>query len=357
MSHANVGYPSVRAGLGRPIAPHFLLLTFLATFLFCPAQAVCQGIGTAGGVNGFVRDSGSHDPVVGARVDLMSPNGFAAPSSYTNENGEFHFFARDGDYQITVTKIGYQKAQLSLSVVAGHSNELDIDLSPTASDSGSSSGEDKTPAETISAHELSAPSDARDDYSKGKESMAKKDFQGAVASFQKATREFPDFYEAYAKMGVAQYMAGHADDARASLRKSIDLSKSKYPDAIFDLADVYNDVGAYSDAEPLARQVIALDESSWRGYFELARALLGLKRYPDAEQSAKKCIDLAPKNQQAYIILTNIHIGMRDYPAALKDIDAYLKLDPNSSTSDAMRSTRAQVAKAIGDAKKNSEPK
>jgi tetratricopeptide (TPR) repeat protein len=319
-------------------------------------RAICQGIGVAGGVNGFVRDAGSHDPVVGARVDLMSPNGFAAPSAYTNENGEFHFFARDGDYQITVAKIGYQKTQLSVSVVAGHSTQIDIDLSRADSNSDSSSNEEKTPAGTVSAHELSAPSAARDDYSKGKESMAKKDFGGAIASFQKATREFPDFYEAYAQMGVAQYMAGHADEARASLRKSIDLSKSKYPTAIFDLADVYNDVGDYARAEPLARQVVALDPSSWRGYFESARALLGLKRYPEAEQSARKSIDLAPKNQQAYIIRTNIHIGMRDYPAALKDIDAYLKLDPSSSTSDAMRSTRAQVAKAISGAAKNSKP-
>lgn len=327
----------------------YLSLAILIAFAFYSGSAAAQGISMAGGITGYVRDAGSHDPVVSARVDLMSPDGFAAPTTYTNENGEFHFQAHDGDYHVIVSKMGYQKSQTTVSVLAGHSSELDIDLSPT--DSGSSNTEATAP-ETISTHELSAPPDARDDYAKGKSFMADKDYDGAAAAFQKAAREFPDFYEAYARMGEAQYLSGHAAEARASFQKAIDLSKGKYPDAIFGLADVYNDIGDFAAADPLAKQVIALDNSSWRGYFERARALLGLKRYGDAEESARKVVQLDPKNQRTYIILTNIHIAMHDYPEVLKDIDAYLKLDPNSSTSDAMRATRAQVVKAIGDSKK-----
>lgn len=313
-----------------------------------------QGVSPGGGVSGYVRDASSQDPVVSARVDLMSPNGFAAPTAYTNENGEFRFNSvGDGDYHIMVSKMGYDKVELTVSVVAGHTAQLTIDLKTTASDSNGSSAE-KGPAETISAHELSAPPAARDAYAKGQGLMAKNDYDGAIAAFQKATRQFPDFYEAYATMGVAQYMSGHAADARASLQKSIDLSKGKYPDALFDLADVYNDINDYADAEPLAKQVIDLDPSSWHGCFERARALLGLKRYAEAEQNARKAIELAPKNLHAYVILTNTHIAMQDYAAAIHDIDAYLKLDPNSSASEAMRSTRAQLAKALSAAKKQS---
>lgn len=325
----------------------------LLTLSFCyPGQVAAQGISLAGGISGYVRDAGSHDPVVSARVDLMSPNGLAAPTTYTNENGEFRFnYVRDGDYEVTVSKIGYDRTKATVSVVAGHSTDLDIDLSRASSDSETSEKE-AAPEETISAHELSAPREARDDYAKGKDLMSKKDYPGAATAFQKATQEFPDFYEAYARMGVAQYMSGHAQDARVSLQKSIDLSKGKYPDAIFDLADVYNDVGDFAGADPLSKRVIALDNSSWRGYFEGARALLGLKRYAEAQQDAAKAIELYPKYEQAYIIMTNIHIAMHRYPDVLNDIDAYLQLDPNSSTSDAMRATRAQVVKAIRDSKK-----
>jgi len=330
------------------------MTALLAALVLFPSAVAAQA-GANGGVSGSVRDAGSQDPVVSARVELMSGNGLAAPASFTDETGEFHFgYLPDGDYRIDITKMGYQKTEIAISIVAGHSTPIEIDLKRKSSDSESSTNEETGRPETISAHELSAPRKARDDYSKGKEWMDKKDYVKAIAAFQKAIREFPDFYEAYARMGVAQYMAGHAADARASLQKSIDLSNGEYADALFDLADVYNDVGDYAAAEPLAKRVITLDGASWHGYFEVARSLLGLKRYPEAERNGQKCVKLAPYNQRARVILTNIHIGMHDYPAAVDDIDAYLKLDSTSSASDTLRGTRAQLARAIADAQKKS---
>lgn len=327
-----------------------LAAAIIALVVLLPRGLPAQGPTEAHGITGYVRDAGSHQPVVSARVDLMSPNGLAAPTVYSNENGEFHFYIGDGDYQLSVSKLGYEsQTQIAVTVLAGHSSEVAVDLVPK--DSASSSDAGSGPPSTVSAHELSAPPIAREDYAKGKDLMGRKDYDGAIAAFQKATSEFPDFYEAYAEMGVSQYMADHAVEARTSLQKSIDLSKGKYPDAIFDLADVLNDVGDYSDAAPLAKQVTALDASSWHGYFESARALLGLKQYKDAETNAKKAIELTPKNVQTYVILTNIHIGMHDYPSAVQDIDRYLKLDSASTTADAMRSTRAQLVKAMGKGK------
>lgn len=177
--------------------------------------------------------------------------------------------------------------------------------------------------------------------------MAKKDYAGALAQFDKAINEFDPYYEAYADMGVAQFMLGHTPDAVRSFQKSIDLSKGKYPDAEFDYADLLNDTGDFAGAAPLARQDIALEDASWRGYFQLSRALLGLKQIPEAEKSARRAQELNPQDRQIYVILTNIHIAKRDYPAVLEDIDAYLKLDPDSSASQQMRATRAQVARVL----------
>ncbi len=331
------------------------MTALLAALVLFPSAVVASSAGRNGGVSGYVRDAASQDPVVSARVELMSPGGLAAPMTFTGETGEFHFgYLPDGDYRVVVSKIGYEGTEIAISVVAGHSTPIEIDLKRKSSDSESSTNEETGRPETISAHELSAPPKARDDYSKGKELMDQKDYDKAIAAFQKAIREFPDFYEAYAQMGVTQYLSGRAADARASLQKSIDLSNGEYADALFDLADVYNDVGNYAAAEPLAKRVITLDSTSWHGYFELARSLLGLKRYPEAERNGQKCAKLAPYNQRARVILTNIHIGMHDYSAAVDDIDAYLKLDSTSPTSDTLRSTRAQLARAIADAQKKS---
>jgi hypothetical protein len=345
----------LRAGLSGSrwagaVACAGLCAVFVLSGRFFRLDLRAQGVSDSPQIAGFVRDASSHEPVVSARIDLISPRGFAAPTTYTNTEGEFRFdYVKDGDYQVEVRKMGYEDAKLAVSVVAGHHSHVEVDLEPK-----SDSVEDREPAETVSAHELTVPENAREDYRKGRALMAKEDYTGAVAAFLKATQESPTYYEAYAKLGVSQYMSGHADEARAALEKSMELSEGKYAEAAFDLADVFNDVGNFSDAEPLARRGIALDASSWQGQFELARSLLGMKRYADAERSAKKCLAMKPQNKQLYIVLTNIHIELHEYPAVVEDIDAYLKLDPNSAASEQMRATRAQVLKAMATAKKKS---
>jgi tetratricopeptide (TPR) repeat protein len=330
----------------------------LPSFFLSPNPAEAQGaISSSVQIAGAVRDEASRKPVAGARVDLTSPGGFAAPSQYTDTNGQFHIDrVKDGDYQVTVRKLGYETAQLSISVSGGHASNVDIDLRAERSNSDAGSKTATGPAETVSTHELKVPEKARDESARGKELMAKSDYAGAIAEFQKATDDSPSYYEAYVRMGVAQYMAGQAPDALRSFQKSIDLSGGKYSEAFFDLAEVLNDTNDFSGAQVVARQQIALDQS-WQGYFQLSRALLGLKQYPDAERAAKKCRDLNARYRQIYVILKNIHLQMQDFPSALQDIDAYLKLDPNSPTSEQMRATRAQVMKALESEQSKASPK
>jgi hypothetical protein len=340
------------------IAGCVFALILLPSFFLSPKTAGAQGnISASSQIAGTVRDETSRQAVAGARVDLTSPGGFAAPSQYTDTNGQFHFDrVKDGDYQVTVRKIGYGTAQLSISVSGGHASNVDVDLRAERSNSDAGSKAGTGPAETVSTHELKVPERAREESARGKELMAKNDYADAIAEFQKATDDFPSYYEAYVRMGVAQFMAGHATDARISFQKSIDLSGGKYSEAFYDLADVLNDTDDYSSAEVVARQQIELDQS-WQGYFQLSRALLGLKQYPDAERAAKKCRDLNARYRQIYEVLKDIHISMRDYSGALDDIDAYLKLDANGPASQQMRATREQLVKALANTPAKASPK
>ena len=54
-----------------------------------------------------------------------------------------------------------------------------------------------------------------------------------------------------------------------------------------------------------------------------------------------------PDHPQLHLLLANIHIRKRDYPALLKDLDSYLKLAPDSPTSDQARQTREKVRRAL----------
>jgi len=82
---------------------------------------------------------------------------------------------------------------------------------------------------TISAHELSIPHKAHDEYEKGLSLIySKSDYKGGVIQFQRAIKDFPNFYEAYAQEGSAYTFLGQMGPAEEAMRKSIALSSGQY---------------------------------------------------------------------------------------------------------------------------------
>ena len=129
---------------------------------------------------------------------------------------------------------------------------------------------------SISAHQLSVPRKAHDEFEKGLSLIyVKSDYRAAIAQFQLAIKDFPTYYEAYAEEGAAYQSLEEMGAAEDALRKSIELSSGEYAEAFFNLAALLTDSKRYAEAETIARKGVAADKSSWRGPFELARALSG----------------------------------------------------------------------------------
>ena len=197
---------------------------------------------------------------------------------------------------------------------------------------------------SISAHQLSVPHKAHDEFEKGMSLIyLKADYRGAIAEFQLAIKDFPTYYEAYAEEGNAYYQLQELDHAAEALQKSVDLSSGQYADAIFTLAALQTDTKHFTEAQDTARRGISVDSSSWRGPFELARALTALKQTDEAEKNALKSRDVMPDNPPVYLLLANIHIQRKDYPALLRDLDDYLRLAPIGPEADQARKTRQRV--------------
>src|SRR5215475_8577869 len=58
-------------------------------------------------------------------------------------------------------------------------------------------------ADVTSVHELQIPEKARAACNKGTKRLLAKDAAGSIPDFQKAIQEFPDYFEAYGKLGAA----------------------------------------------------------------------------------------------------------------------------------------------------------
>ena len=205
---------------------------------------------------------------------------------------------------------------------------------------------------SISAHQLSVPRKAHEEFEKGMALLyLKSDYRAAIAQFQLAIKDFPTYYEAYAEEGDTYYQLQEVGSAEEALRKAVELSSGQYSDALFSLAAILNDGKRYEEAETTARKGISTDKSSWRGPFELARSLTALKQADEAEKSAQQSRDLMPDNPPVYLLLANIHILKKDFPALVKDLDEFLRQSPNSPEADQARQTRERVQSMLSSKK------
>jgi len=287
-------------------------------------------------INGNVREDASQQIIENVRVDLKGFSGGAINTAYTRSNGEFEFDnLSNGEYYVEVVLEGYEPYRDSVVIQGQSRRGVDVLLrKPIVLDTVKATG-------TISLHQLSVPSKAHDEFDKGIALLyGKADYPGAMKQLQRAIKDFPGYYEAYAEEGSTYVFMGDAAMGEAAFRKSIELSQGRYTQAIFLLAGLLNNANRYMEAETFARQGLAVEASSWRGYIELARALVGQKRPEDAEKSAIQSRDLKPDNPQIYLVLANVHIQERDGAALLQDLEEYLKFMPNGPDADQARKTR-----------------
>jgi tetratricopeptide (TPR) repeat protein len=303
-------------------------------------------------IGGNVRDNVTHRAVENILVSLKLLTGPTVNSVYTRGNGEFQFDGLTrGDYILEIAAKDYDAIHESISINDGSRLGISIFLNPIGKAAAQVPA--TSPQLSISAHQLSVPHKAHDEFEKGMVLIyMKSDYRGGIAQFQLAIRDFPTYYEAYAEEGSAYYQLQDIQHAEEALQKAIDLSAGQYADAMFTYAAILTDTKRYTEAETAARRAMTSDPSSWRGPFELARALTALKRSDEAEKSAQKSRDLLPDNPSVYLLLANIHIQTKNFAALIQDLDAYLRLSPVGAEADQARRTRERVQGMLNQAKK-----
>jgi tetratricopeptide (TPR) repeat protein len=290
-------------------------------------------------IGGSLRDDVNHHALENILVTLKQLTGPTVNTAFTNSNGDFQFDGLpSGDYVIEISAKDYDAFRESITLTDGSRLGISIFLARTGK--AATAGMQMS----ISAHQLSVPHKAHDEFEKGMSLIyLKADYRGAITQFQLAIRDFATYYEAYAEEGNAYYELQEMDHAEEALRKSIELSSGQYADAAFTLAALLTDKKHFEEAEKIARQGISVDSSSWRGPFELARALTALRKTDEAEKNAQQARDVMPDNPPVYLLLANIHIQKKDYPALLRDLNDYLRLSPIGPEADQARKTREHV--------------
>jgi len=292
-------------------------------------------------VNGMVADAANHTRLDLVKVELHSSNGAVVATAFTNTNGTFHFESiGSGSYILVVDQLGYQSVSQQVEVFQGPVYGVQIELLRTS--------DSKTPVSngpsTVSARELSIPHKAHDEMVKGMALLyGKADYEGSLKLFEKATQEYPDYYEAYAQMGIAYVKLADTSNAEKAFRKSIEVSDQHYATAYVDLAELFLNEHRFAEAEPLARKALEIDSNSWQADADLARALIELQQPAEAETSAVAAVKLKPDDALLYLVLANTHMQLHNNRALLDDLNHYLKLAPDGPFAEQARRERDEI--------------
>jgi tetratricopeptide (TPR) repeat protein len=269
-------------------------------------------------------------------VDVKALSAGEVATTFTDASGRFEVPTDGrGSVIVTVQEQGYEPAELRVDPGFERTTPgVVITLHKLKTSAVDREGY------TVSLHELKAPGKARHAFDKGMERLQKKDLEGSLDRFKEATNAFPDYYEAYYQIGVANLELRRGNEAEQALQRSIDLSGGSYADPQFALGALLCDRQAYPEAERVLRRAIEVEPNSWKGHLFLGQALLGQTRLAEAEKSAQEVLLRRSDVPSAYILLANIHIRKQEYILAIKDLDTFLGMKPTGSSSEQARAVR-----------------
>ena len=324
-----------------------MLRTFLP--LFASLAALVAGPASAASnpsanLNGVVYSEANNQRIAHASVWLCDDGGNRLLEAVTSENGEFSFPGlHAGAYILKITAPGFVPLEMDVDVNFGTEHGISLFLKPAGK-----SPKEQPGGPSVSAHELSMPEAARKLMDAGKKKLyAGNNAAGALRDFEAAVAKAPDYYEAYYQMGMACLSLQKPADAEKYLRTSVSLSNQDSPDSVLALAILL--LGRHDSAggEALLRRGLELNPNSWVGYYELGKLELYRMHLEPALDAAKTAASLAPQQPKVYRLLSLIHLRQKNYQAALADLDAYIRLDPDSPEGHTAKQIRADTQRQL----------
>src|SRR5258707_8412233 len=320
----------------------FALLTLVGVAPQAEAQFSVDGGGRST-IEGSVLIEGVPKPAARIRVDVKALTGGSIATTFTDSTGRFQAPAQGtGSVIVAVQEDGYEPVEQQVNVgYEGSTGSVLIrlrKLKASLVDRGSY---------TASVNDLKVPGKARHEFDKGIARLQKNDAEGSLNHFKEATNAFPNYYEAYYQIGVANLELRRGNDAEQALQRSIDLSGGGFAEPQFALGALLCERQSFQDAERVLRRAIEVDGNSWKGHLFLGQALFGQNRLAEAEKSAHEVLLRRSDVASAYILLANVHIRRHEYALGIKDLDTYLTMRPDGASSEQAREVRAAAQKIV----------
>ncbi|MBX9689833.1 MAG: tetratricopeptide repeat protein [Candidatus Obscuribacterales bacterium] len=149
------------------------------------------------------------------------------------------------------------------------------------------------------------------DYSKGSELLAKKNYQEAIASFDKAIQADAKHMEAYMDRALCNFHLGNykkvLEDCNAVAEEKSPAHQISRRQALMMAAGAHNALGEYDEAVKSCDKALSLAPKASMVFVDRAFAYQQLKRLDEALKDCNEALKINPKLANAYQLRAQIY--------------------------------------------------
>jgi tetratricopeptide (TPR) repeat protein len=185
------------------------------------------------------------------------------------------------------------------------------------------------------------------EFEKGIDADHKGNADGAIQHYEKALSDSPNFYPAHNNLGSLYLARQNFEAAQTHFEAALKTNQNDV-EAYFNLANVLLMTKRYPDAEHEITEGLQRRPDSAFGHF-LQGLLYSRTARPElAEKSLQSALQFDPKMPQAYLQLVNLYLQQNRAPDAIAELEAYLKVFPDSQFSPKARESLKRLQTEAG---------
>jgi tetratricopeptide (TPR) repeat protein len=290
-------------------------------------------------VTGQVSIAGTNTAARDIPVRLERFSGGVIDQMTTDTRGRFRFGnLQRGYYKVIINAPGFSPTQQEADLTLLFKAYLVFTLSST------NKNNQTLPTAGADIIDARIPPNARQEFTRGRDALARKHYPEAIDHFQKAITFFPEFFDAQLLLGTAFMDTREWRKAETAILRAMEI-RPDYGPALLALGEVYWREKRTDEAERALQDGLKLDEKNWHGHFTLARLYWEKGDAVRAAPFVGRTLQLKPDFAEAHLLAGNILLKVAQNERALVEYREYLRLAPKGEYADEARTLVEKIQK------------
>ena len=195
----------------------------------------------------------------------------------------------------------------------------------------------------LNAEFVNVPKGALAHYNNAVEQSKKNDHTAAIEQLKLAIKEYPSFTLAFNELGVQYLKLNQLENADEAFQAALKIDPDAFAALINrGIANVM--MKRYGEAVPVLRKALKKNDQSAVGHYFLGQALANLGLFEDAEKELLASLELGKEEmKEAHRLLAIIYASRGAKKQAADELEAYLKLAPDTPDAEKLRDKIRQL--------------